>query len=193
MKERLFASLDKLDPRVIWLGMIAAAALVAFESWHFVLRAPLAKYQQLRETRVNLAKVVAATPREPAELSRLAAEVQGLSDRLNSELRASQSDEQLAARLMTELDRSAAASGAVLTGVKPTASTALGSFEEVAYEVAAEGKYLKVTSWMLDIERVLGPSAAVAELNMKATDSRDAAVTLKLALYRGRNPAPQAK
>jgi hypothetical protein len=157
------------------------------------LRSPLAQYQQLRATRAGLAAVVAASPREPAELAHRAAEVQALAERLKSELRAAQSDEQLTAHLMTELDHSAGRGGVVLKGVKPGARKAVGSFEEISYDVSAEGTYLMLCGWLLDLERVLGPSAAVTEFSMKATDTRDAAVTLKLAVYRGGSPAQQVK
>ena len=193
MKERLFSSLSKLDPRMLWVVMAAVVTLVAFEAWHLVLRAPLTQLQQLRATRAGLAAVAAASPREPAALAQLSAEVQALGERLKGELRSPQSDEQLTAHLMTELDQSAASSGAALKGVKPGAQKAAGAFDEVAYDVSAEGQYLMVSRWLLDLERVLGPSAAVTEFSMKATDSRQAAVTLKLALYRGRAPAQGAK
>ena len=189
MKDRLLAALSKADPRTLWLAMAAVVALLAFEGWHLGLRAPLAEYQQLRATRAGLAAVVAASPREPAELAQLSAEVQALGERLKGELRTPQSDEQLTAHLMTELDQSAGSSGAVLKGVKPGGQKAVGGFDEVSYDVSAEGKYLMVSRWLVDLERVLGSSAAVTEFTMKAGESRQAAVTLKLALYRGRAPA----
>ena len=193
MKDRFLARVSKLDPRVLWLAMAAVVAFVAFEGWHLVLRGPLAQFQQLRATRIGLAATLAASPREPAELAQLSAEVQALRERLKGELRSPQSDEQLTAHLMTELDQSAASTGAVLKGVKPGGQKAVGGFDEVSYDVSAEGKYLMVSRWLLDLERVLGPSAAVTEFSMKATDTRQAAVTLKLALYRGREPAQQVK
>jgi Tfp pilus assembly protein PilO len=192
VKDRFFAALLKADPRVVWLGMIVVAALGAFEGWYLVLRTPLAQYQQLHATRVGLEAVAAASPREPAELTQLAAEVQSLAERLKGELRAAQSDEQLTARLMTELDQSALSRGAALKAVKHGGHKPVGPFDEVSFDVSAEGKYLKLSGWLLDLERVLGPSAAITELSMKATDTREAAVTLKLALYRG-NAAPQGK
>ena len=189
MIERLHPALSKADPRVVALGMVLIAALVAFEGWHLVLRKPINEYQQLRAKRTGLAAVVAASPREPAELTRLAAEVQSLDEKLKGELRASQSDEQLTTRLVSELDQSAASGGTVLKGVKPGSRTAAGAFEEVAFDVAAEGQYLKVSGWLMDLERVLGPSAAITEINMKASNERQADVTLKLAVYRGTKPA----
>lgn len=186
MKDRWFAVLSKANPRMLWLGMAALAAFVAFEGWHLVLRVPYTQFKELRAQRLGLAAVMAASPREPAELARLSSEVQALTERLKGELRPPQTDEQLTAHLMTELDQSASTSGAALKAVKPSVQKALGGFEEVAYEVSAEGKYLMLSRWLMNLERVLGPSVAVAEFNMKATDTRDAVVTLKLAVYRGR-------
>jgi Tfp pilus assembly protein PilO len=193
MKDRIFALLSKAHPRMLWLGMAILAAFIAFEGWHLALRIPFAQWKELRAQRLALSTVMAATPREPAELARLSTEVQALTERLNSELRPAQTDEQLTTHLITELDHSASSSGAALKAVKPGAQKVLGGFEEVSYEVNAEGKYLMLSRWLMDLERVLGPSVAVAEFNMKATETRDAAVTLKLAVYRGAVQGPGGK
>jgi Tfp pilus assembly protein PilO len=193
MKNRFQTAVLNADPRVVWFGIMAIALFVAFEGWHLVLRTPLTQWRQLHDTRVALAAAMASAPREPAELSRIADEVKTLRDTLREELKAGQSDEQLTALLMADLDRSASSGGAVLKGVKPGGRQSVGGFSEVSYEVSAEGRYVMLGRWMLDLESVLGRSAAVTEFSLKALpETRQASASLKVALYRGRGePQPQ--
>ena len=194
MKNRLEAALSKADPRVVWFGMIAIALFFAFEGWHLVVRAPFTQYRQMHNTRVTLAAAMAAAPREPAELTRVAAELKTLTDTLREELKSGQSDEQLTAVLVADLDRSASSGGAVLKSVKPGSRQSIGGFSEVSYDVSAEGRYVMLGRWMLDLESVLGRSAAVTDFSLKAMpEERQAAASFKVALYRGRaEPQPQA-
>ena len=91
----------------------------------------------------------------------------------------------LASMVMTELDRAAALNGITLAGIRPGARKQVQSFEEVLFEVNAQGKYLQLCQWLLDFERTLGQSATVSEFSMKSADEgRLVALTLKVALYR---------
>src|SRR6266700_3803621 len=64
------------------------------------------------------------------------------------------------------------------------------SFEEIAFEVSAQGQYLLLCEWLLDFERTLGRSATVTDFTMRSVDEgRQVGLTLKVALYR---PLPAA-
>lgn len=193
MKERLYAALSKADQRLVGGGMVVLLLLIAFEGWHLGLRAPFAQYRQLHESRLSLEDALGSLRSHDSELTRLHGELQGLQDRIRRELRVPQADEQLTAFVMTELDRSAAASGAMLKGVKPGARRLIGAFDEISYDLTAEGPYLLLCDWLMTLERELGHSAAITDFSMKATDARQVAATLKVAFYRPAKAQAPAK
>lgn len=179
------ALLAKLNPRVLLLLMVGIACLVAFEAWVLALAKPLAQYRQLTVSRSALATTLAASGRKYRELAGLEAEIKALSARLTGELHAAGSADQIAAGLMSQLDRTAASGGITLAGIKPGARRQVLNFEELAFEIRAQGKYLTLSEWLLNFERTLGQNATVTEFDMKSADSgRLVAVTLKVALYR---------
>jgi len=185
MKERIFAALARLDPRLLLGLMILIAGLVAFEGWLLLLRAPLAEYQKLILTRESLALSLAAAPSQQGELARLAAELRQVSARLTGQLQPPAPDDQIASLVMAELDRSAGQNGITLAGIRPGPRREVLSFEEVSFEVSAQGNYLRLCQWLMDFERTLGQSATVSEFTMKAMDEgRVLALTLKVGLYR---------
>jgi len=180
----MLAALARLDPRLLLGVMILIAGLAAFEGW-LLLRQPLAEYQILRSTRVSMALSLAAVPSQQGELSRLAAELKQVSARLTGQLRPPAPDDQMAALVMAELDRSAGQNGITLAGIRPGPRRAVLSFEETSFEVSARGNYLRLCQWLMDFERTLGQSATVSEFTMKAADEgRTLALSLKVALYR---------
>lgn len=188
MKQRILAILSGRDERLVVGAMVLVAALVAFEGWHLLLKTPFAKYRQVRETRVALASAIAAAPRVAPDLSALAAEVQESVGRLRGELQVPHSDDQLTAILMAELDRSAAQNAVRLKAVRPGSRSTIGSFEEVAYEVVAEGKYPALCRWLMQLENAVGGRAAVHGFALK-TEADHVSAGLRLALYR---PADKA-
>lgn len=183
MKQRILALLAGRDERLIIGAMVVLVALIAFEGWQFVLKTPFTKYRQVRENRVALASAIAAAPRAAPEFAALAAEVQEIVRRLNTELQVPHSDDQLAAVLITELDRFAAENGVRLKAVRPGPRNTIGAFEEVSYEVAAEGKYVTLSRWLMQLETAVGGRAAVHSLALK-TETDQVSATLRLALYR---------
>jgi Tfp pilus assembly protein PilO len=185
MKEQMLAALARLDPRLLLGLMILVAGLVAFEGWSLLLRAPLAEYQKLISTRESLALSLAAAPSQQGELARLAAELRQVSARLTGQLRPPAPDDQMASLVMAELDRSAGQNGITLAGIRPGPRREVLGFEEVSFEVSAQGNYLRLCQWLMDFERTLGQSATVSEFTMKAAgEGRVIALTLKLGLYR---------
>ena len=185
MNERLGAILARIDPRLVLPAMIFIISLAAFEGWYAVLRKPLDEYQQLKATRTALAATLASAAGQPAELNRLQAELKQLSERMDGELRLPSSDAETAALLMTELDRTAARQGVVLTGVKPGSRKQITGVEELAFDVGAQGNYLPLCRWLIDLRPALGQSATVTDFEMKSIDEgRKVALALKLALYR---------
>lgn len=185
MMERLVATLAKVDRRALLASMVFILGLLAFEGWVLLLRKPLAQYRQLTATRASLAASVDVSGANSSELARLAAEVKLLSDRLSGELRLPRSKDQIAAALMSELDRSADRDGVMLTGVKPGARRQVQTFEEDAFDISARGKYLMLCEWLMDYEHTLGQNATVTEFRMQSADAgKQVALTLKVALYR---------
>ncbi|SRR5712692_3922152 len=181
----MLEALSRISPRVLLLVMIFIVSAAAFEGWFLVLRKPLGEYRQLAATRESLAAALEASANEHGVLSRLTVELKELSDRLSGELRAPGPDDQLAISLMTELDHAAARRGVMLTGVKPGTRRQVLSFEEIAFDVSAQGKYLLLCQWLLDFERTLGRSATVTDFTMRAMEEgRQVGLTLKVALYR---------
>jgi Tfp pilus assembly protein PilO len=194
MKERMIAALARLDPRLLLGLMILIIGLVAVEGWLLLLRAPLAEYQKLISTRESLALSVAAAPSQQGELGRLAAELRQVSARLSGQLRPLAPYDQTASLVMAELDRSAGQNGITLAGIRPGPRREVLGFEEVSFEVSAQGEYLRLCQWLVDFERTLGQSATVSEFTMKAADGgRVVALTLKLGLYRPLQLAGAAK
>ena len=185
MKQKMLAALARLDPRLLLGLMILVAGLAAFEGWSLLLRAPLAEYQKLISTRESLALSLAAAPSQQGEIARLAAELRQVSARLTGQLRPPAPDDQIASLVMAELDRSAGQNGITLAGIRPGPRREVMGFEEVSFEVSAQGSYLRLCQWLVDFERTLGQSATVSEFTMKAADEgRVLALSLKVGLYR---------
>jgi Tfp pilus assembly protein PilO len=190
MKARLLAVLAGLDARLFLGGVVLLLALVAGEGWLLVLSKPFKEYRMLVAARETLALSVAAAPGAEGELARLSAELREITARLGAQLRAPGPNDEIAAMVMTELDRSASLHDITLAGMHPGARRHVLGFEEVLFEVTAQGKYLKLCQWLMDFEHTLGSSATVSEFSMKSADEgRVVALSLKVALYR---PLPVA-
>jgi len=178
-------ALSRISPQFLLLAMILIVGAAALEGWFLVLRKPFLEYRQLAATKASLAAMVGALASQQVEQSRLAAELKELSDRLSGELRAPAPEDQLAVSFMSELDHDAARKGVMLTSVKPGARRQVLSFEEIAFDVGARGKYLLLCEWLLDFERTLGQIATVTDFTMRSVDEgRQVGLTLKVALYR---------
>ena len=185
MTQRILGALSRISPRVLLLAMMLIVSAAAFEGWFLVLRAPWGEYRRLAATRESLAATVAMSATQQGELDRLTTELKELSDRLSGELHAPAPEDQLAVSLMTELDHAAARKGLVLTSVKPGARRQVLSFDEIAFDVSAQGKYLLLCEWLLDFERTLGRSATVTDFTMRSIEEgRQVGLTLKVVLYR---------
>ena len=185
MIQRMLGALSRVSPQFLLLALILIVGAAALEGWFLVLRKPLLEYRQLAATKASLVAMAEGLARQQSEQSRLAAELKELSDRLNGELRAPAPEDQLAVSFMTELDHDAARKGVMLTSIKPGARRQVLSFEEVAFDVGARGKYLLLCEWLLDFERTLGQIATVTDFTMRSVDEgRQVGLTLKVALYR---------
>lgn len=185
MTQRIYAALAKVNPRVLAASLVCVFLFLAFEAWVLVLAKPVAQYRQLAANRASLAASLEGSANPQNELGRLADELKLLAGRLTGETRAAGSDDQMSALLMSELDRSAARSRVAFTGVKPGARRQVLSFEEIAFDISAQGKYLMLCEWLLDFENALGQNATVTEFLMQSADEgRQVSATLKAALYR---------
>ena len=188
MKPMLLA-LGKLDPRLIRGLMLLVLALILFEGWILLIRKPYAEYQKILSTRMAMSTALQHYPNQSDELSRMAAELKQLSDKLSGELRLTASDDKMAASLMEALDHSATEQGLTLISIKPGERKPVSVFEEVSFEVNAKGAYRQLCEWLLNFGTTLGSNATITEFSMKSTDEgRQVALNLKIALYRPLNP-----
>jgi Tfp pilus assembly protein PilO len=182
---RLTAALTRLDPRVLLGGMLFIVGLVAGEGWLLVLSKPYAEYQTLVATSEALSASLTSLPRKESDLVQLAEELRQVSERLTGQMPAAAPDDQIASEVMANLDRSAAASGITLTGIRPGVRRQVLEFEEISFDVSAQGRYLRLCQWLLDFDRTLGRNATVSEFTMKSADEgRQVALNLKAVLYR---------
>ncbi len=185
MTQWMRAALARVDPRAVTLALALAVGLAAFESWYLLLRKPLAEFQRLGAATGALMARVKSAENQQTELNRLQAEASRLADRVAGELRVSAPEDDVASFLMTELDRTAARDGVVLTGVKPGGRRVVLGLEELAFEVGAQGRYPALCQWLLGFGDTLGQGATVTDFEMKSIDERGRiALSLKLALYR---------
>jgi len=185
MSAALVRALSRLSPGAFWaLGLLVVVAL-ALEAWMLVLRQPLAAYRDLAAARDSLRAIEQMTASQQEELRRASARNQALAAQLAAQLHAPAPEEQLTVALMRQLDQAAAGAGVKLTSLKPAGRRAVLAFEELSFEVGAQGRYLALCQWLLGFERLIGRSATVSEFNMKSSDEgRQVMLTLRLALYR---------
>jgi Tfp pilus assembly protein PilO len=194
MKQRMLAALARLDSKMLLVLIVMIVGLAALESWLLLLRKPLAEYQMLVSTRESLALALASTPSQTGELGRLAQEVRQVSARLSGQLRPLAPYGETASLVMAELDRSAGQNGITLAGIRPGPRRQVLGFEEVSFDISAQGDYLHLCQWLVDFERTLGQSATVSEFTMRTADGgRVLALTLKVGLYRPLQLAGAAK
>ncbi len=185
MTKWMHTTLSRVPPRALVLALVLAVAVVGFEGWYLLLRKPLVEYRRLTATTAALTAAVKSPASQQAELNRLQAEVRQISERVAGELRLPAAEDETASFLMTELDRTAARDGVVLTGVKPGGRRQVLGFEEVAFEVGAQGKYLPLCQWLRDFRDTLGQGATVTDFEMTSIEEGGrGALSLKLALYR---------
>lgn len=184
MRERILATLSGLDPGLLSALTIFIASLLAFEGW-VLLRAPLADYQTLASTRKAMTLSLAVAAGEQNDPGPLAAELRQVSARLAAQFQSPAPDDQIAAQVMAELDRSAGQNGITLVSFRPGAPRVLPSFAESSFDVIAQGSYLRLGQWLMDFDRTLGQNASVSELTIKITgDGKLLALTMKIGLYR---------
>ena len=178
-------ALSRLSPGAFWaLGLLVVAAL-ALEAWMLVLRQPLAAYRDLAAARDSLRVIEQMTHTQQEELRRATARSQELAGQLAAQLYAPAPEEQLTVSLMRQLDQAAAAAGVKLTSLKPAGRRPVLAFQELSFEVGAQGRYLALSQWLLGFEHLIGRSATVSELTMRSSDEgRQVLLTLRLALYR---------
>ncbi len=175
----------RMNQRLLTGLMLLLAGVLLFEGWMLLLRKPYAEYQQMHVSRVALASALGQSADPSGELGKMAEEIRHLQARLSGEMRVSASDDTMVASVIEALDRSAAAHGVTLSGVKPMAKKQVSLFEEVVFEVSAQGAYLRLSEWMLDFGKTLGNNATVTDFDLKTTDAgRQVILTMNVALYR---------
>lgn len=185
MSARLLSVVSKLSPGAWLLVALTLGGAILVEGWILALRQPLASYRELSEARESLRAIEDMTQAQQEELRRASERSRELAERLTAELGAPASEEQLTVSLMRRLDQGATREGIQLTSLKPASRRQVLSFEELSFEVGAQGKYLPLCQWLLNFERSLGRFATVTDLTMKSADGgRQVTLSLRLALYR---------
>ena len=184
MNARLLAAASKLSPQAWWLLVLLVGGAVAIEGWLLVLREPVNTYREVSAARESLRAIEEMTAAQQAEQQRASLRTRQLAERLSAELGAP-SEEQLTVALMRKLDQAAAREGVRLTSLKPGARRHVLSFEELSFDVGAQGNYLPLCQWLLDFEQSLGKFATVTDFTMRAVEGgRQVTLNLRLALYR---------
>jgi Tfp pilus assembly protein PilO len=184
MNARLLAAASKLSPQAWWLLVLLVGAAVALEGWLLVLREPVNTYREVSAARESLRAIEEMMAAQQAEQQRASLRTRQLAERLSAELGAP-SEEQLTVALMRKLDQAAAREGVRLTSLKPGARRPVLSFEELSFDVGAQGNYLPLCQWLLDFEQSLGKFATVTDFSMRAAEGgRQVTLNLRLALYR---------
>jgi Tfp pilus assembly protein PilO len=191
---RLLAVLSKLSPGASWLLVLSIGGALLVEGWILVLQQPFAAYRDLSAARQSLREIEDLTMAQQEELRRAGERTKQLADRLNAELAAPASEEQLTVSLMRRLDQAAAREGIQLTSLKPASRRHVLAFEELSFDVGAQGRYLALCQWLLNFEQSLGRYATVTDFTMKSADGRrQVALSLRLALYRPLPAGAEAK
>jgi Tfp pilus assembly protein PilO len=184
VSRRLVTSLARLSPAALSLLFLAFAGAVVVQGWILVLRQPVATYRELVATRESLRAIAEMNTTQQAELQRASVRRKELADRLSAQLAVTASEEQLTVSLMRKLDQTAVQQGVQLTSLKPVGRREVLAFEEVSFEVGAQGKYLPLCHWLLAFEQSLGGFATVTDFTMRSNDGRQVGLSLRLALYR---------
>lgn len=185
MKAQLMRALSRLSPGAFLI--VAALVVGAFllEAWMLVLRQPFAAYRDFAAARESLLAIERMSASQQEELRRESARNKDLTERLRAVLNAPAPDEQLTVSIMRRLDQAAAGAGIKLTSLKPAGRRNVLSFEEISFEVGAQGGYLALCHWLLGFEELIGRSATVSEFTMRAVDEgKQVSLSLRLALYR---------
>lgn len=175
----------RMNQRLLAGLMLLLAGVLLFEGWMLLLRKPYTEYRQMHVSRIALDSALGQRADPSGELGRMAEEIRHLQARLSGEMRVPVSDDTMVASVLEALDRSAAAHGVTLSGVKPMERKQLSLFEEVVFDVSAQGAYLRLSEWMLDFGKTLGNNATVTDFDLKTTDAgRQVILTMSVALYR---------
>jgi Tfp pilus assembly protein PilO len=185
MMDKLVDAIAKLNHRLVIAIMVLIVGLLVMEGWMLVLRKPYAEYRQITATRASLESTLKLASNQTGDLDRLTIELKQLTEKLGGELRMPTSDDKMAASLIEMLDRSATEHGVKLYGVKPLERHQVSVFEEVPFEITANGPYLQLCAWMLDFGKTLDNNVTTAEFDMKFTNEPHRVdVSLKVVLYR---------
>lgn len=182
---RVLDAIGKLNPRLVAGIMLLIVGLLAIEGWMLLLRKPYAEYKQAVASRASLEAGLSHASDQTGDLAKLTIEIKQLTEKLGAELRLPASDDEMAAALMEALDRSAAVHGVMLSGVKPKERKQVSVFEEISFEITANGPYLHLSEWMMGLGQTLGNNATITEFDMKnSNEEQKVALSLSIALYR---------
>ena len=194
MIARLRAAFSALSPGTFTLVALLIGAALLFEGWMLVLRQPFVAYRELSAAREALRAIEQMTMAQEEELLRTSARTKALAERLQTELAGPATEEQLTVSLMRRLDQAAGREGIQLTSLRPASRRHVLSFEEISFDVGAQGRYLALCQWLLNFEQSLGRFATVTDFTMKSADGgRQVALNLRLALYRPLPAGGEAK
>lgn len=157
-------------------------ALVAFEAWMLVLRAPLAEMNSLVKARAPLPPA-ASGGGAGAEIERLLTDT-AANARALATASARRSDDATVLALIDVLGRVAGRHAVALGSVRAGRHGVVAGVDEQTYEVEARGTYRALHGWLSEAGREIAP-LVVAEFALRSLDEgRRASISLRLAAYR---------
>jgi len=110
--------------------------------------------------------------------------VEQLAKQVDGALPASSTDAQSAVHILAAADRLARNHGIAVTAVRPGSKRQTQGLQESDFAVGAQGAYLPLCAWLLDLTAALGPGVVVTNLEMKAAgEQREVSLAMKLGVY----------
>ena len=165
-----------LEPRMIYLLMLASCCLFALFSYLYLFKIPLKQYRQLQQDRILLEAKTENSSGLTADIASLEAEIARLKRKLQGENPPTMVRE-MVAHTIAQLDAISANRAISLRGVKPENIQQTGMFNELPFAIEVAGGYAHLYEWLLDVERQFGsmvieqfdihPGSGADDLQMK--------------------------
>ena len=182
----LLTACAAMPVRQLQLLLGGSLAVVAALFWMLLLRAPLAQVRALQAERDQLQQVVAEVDQYQRGNAALELELTGLKRGLNN-LDPQRSTDQLLLEQIRQVDQRAAHHAVLLRGATPGPISKAVTFDEIPFDLEAEGRYQDLVDWMNDIDSAM-PTLAIVRFALHPADT-PGQLTMKLRLAAYRAPA----
>ena len=173
---------EAVEPRMIYLIMVASCCLFALFSYLYLFKSPLKQYRQLHQNRTMLEAKVENSSQLSSEIASLESEIEGLNRKLQGE-NPPLMDREMVAHTIARLDAISATRTVSLRGVKPEVSQQVGMFKEIPFDIEVVGDYVYLYEWLRDVERQFG-SMVIKQFELRpVSGSDDLQMRMKLVSY----------